>query len=121
MSLIKDDLNELTRIDTEIKRVLSSLRSLRSTKKIIEGRMTKFLKDRDFEGGKVGESVILLKEKTTEKTKTKKEVDNNLASLFLKYGISNPDVFMQDLKNSTKDNVVRNVIKVTHRKTNKGL
>lgn len=119
MSLIKDDLNELTRIDIEIKRVLASLKTLRATKKIIEGRMAKFLKDRDFEGGKVGESVILLKEKTTEKTKSKKEVDDNLASLFLKYGISNPDVFMEDLKNSTKDNVVHNVIKVTHHKTSK--
>ena len=116
MSMIKDDLNELTRITTEIKRMSASLKSLRGTKKIIESRMTKFLTERDIEGGKIGTSIILLKEKTTTKTKSKKNLDDDLSTLFSKYGISNPEVFMTELKTLSNESIVTNVIKIKQRK-----
>jgi hypothetical protein len=114
--MIKSDLNELTRITTEIKRMSASLKSLRATKRIIGERMTKFLSERDIEGGKVGDSIILLKEKTTRKTKSKKDLDTDLYPLFEKYDIRNPESFMKELNKMSKDNVVTNTIRVKKRK-----
>ena len=114
--MIKNDLNELTRITSEIKRVTASLKSLRATKRIIEERMTKFLTERDIDGGKVGDSIILLKEKTTRKIKTKEDLDTDLFPLFEKYDIRNPESFMKELKKISKDSVVTNTIQVRKRK-----
>lgn len=111
--MIKNDLNELTRITSEIKRVTASLKSLRATKRIIEERMTKFLTERDIDGGKVGDSIILLKEKTTRRNKSKTDLDSELFPILLeKYGIRNPTDFMKDLTKMSKDNVVTNTILV---------
>jgi len=114
--MIKEDFNELTRITNEIKRLSISLRSLRRTKKIVEDRMTKFLKERDFPGGKVGDSVILLQEKTVSKSKTKKDLATDMASFFMKHNITNPEKFMKELNDTSKDSVIKNVIKINPRK-----
>lgn len=114
--MIKSDLNELTRITSEIKRMSASLKTLRETKRIIEERMTKFLSERDIDGGKVGDSIILLKEKTTPKKKSKKDLDADLFPLFEKYDIRNPDLFMKELNSMSKDNVVTNTIRVKKKK-----
>ena len=114
--MIKNDLNELLRVTNEIKRMAASLKSLRETKRIIEDRMAKFLTDRDFPGGKVGDSIILLKEKTTQKNKKKKDLDTDLFPLFEKYDIKNPESFMKELKQMSKESVVTNKIRVKKRK-----
>ena len=112
MSLIGDDLNEMNKITAEIKRLSATLKSLKETKKIIQTRMTRFLKERDFEGGKVGNSVILLKEKTVRKAKPKKDLQADLSVFFSKHGIQNPEAFMKELRETSNDTIVKSVIKI---------
>ena len=114
--MIKDDVKELTQINSEIKRLSTTLKGLRSTKKIIEERMAKFLTDRDFDGGKVGNNIILLRERSVKRVKPKKDLDKDLVHLFLRHNIGNPEAFMKEFNETAKDTVVHSVIKIKKQK-----
>jgi len=109
---IRAEVEELTQIDSEIKRTLKILLKLREKKKSLESSITAFLNQKDIPGVKCNGDIIMLQRKNKTVTKSKKTRDQALIDLLKTTGISNPEEIAKQIKTVGKESVTMETIKI---------
>lgn len=112
---IKADVDELQRINAEIKRTNESLKKLRDAKHGIEGRIANFLKDKDLPGVKYNQNVIVLQQKNSSKVKPKKIRQEEMLDLLADSGVSDPESLLKKINDIGKQKVTKDIIKIDKR------
>ena len=111
---IKGDVEELNKINNEIKRVLGSIKKLRVTKKELEKRVQDYLKEKDIPGVKYQDLVIQLNTTPKKVLKKKAERDRDIFNVLTHFGIQNPNDLLEKLKNAGKETKSSESIKIIH-------
>lgn len=112
---VKGDVDELQRVNAEIKRTAEALKRLRETKLIIESRIANFLKEKDLPGVKYNESVILLKQKATSKAKPKKIRQGEIIDLLINSGVQDPEALLKKINSVGREKITKDSIKIDKR------
>jgi hypothetical protein len=112
---VKGDVDELQRVNAEIKRTAEALKRLRETKLIIESRVANFLKEKDLPGVKYNESVILLKQKSTSKAKPKKIRQGEIIDLLINSGVQDPEALLKKINSVGREKITKDSIKIDKR------
>jgi hypothetical protein len=99
---IQTDVNELNKLNYEIKRMSKELKILRRQAKECEARIVDFLKVKETPGVKFQGKAILLESK--EKHSKKKKIEQQLDALEVlsKYGVDNPEEVLKEVLNARK-------------------
>lgn len=109
---VKSDVEELHKINIDIKRTLESLRKLRKAKRDAEKRVTEYLNEKNLPGVKYNGNVILIEKKEKKVSQPKKEKTQALMQLLQASGVQNPKDVMEKMKNIGKDMIQTSVIKI---------
>lgn len=109
---IKGDVEELNKINAEIKRVLGHLKKLRATKRELEKRVTDYLKEKDLPGVKHQDIVIRLDSKPKQISKGKTMREQAVFDLLASSGVANPRDVMEKIKKAGKETKETNVLKI---------
>lgn len=109
---IKGDVEELNKINAEIKRVLSHLKKLRGTKREIERRVTLYLKEKDLPGVKHQDMVIRLDSKPKQVSKGKRIREQAVLDVLASSGISNPKDVLERLRKAEKETKTTDILKI---------
>jgi len=94
---IQTDVNELSNILKEMKRLNKTIADLRKRKKTIEDRITSFLQSKEQPGVKYKGMAIIAEDKKKICYKSKKEKEKSGIETLKKYGIQNPDQILKEL------------------------
>lgn len=114
---IRAEVEELSQIDTEIKRTLEMLRKLREKKKVLETSIAAFLNQKDIPGVKCNGDVILLQRKNKTITKSKKSREQALIDLLKNNGVTNPEEIAKQIKTVGKESITMETIKINKRES----
>lgn len=109
---IKSDVEEIKKINIDIKRTLETLRKLRFAKKNVEKRVTSYLKEHNIPGVKHNGNVVLLEKKNKNVLKPKKERQEKLIELLESSGIHNSKEMADKIKNLGKHSIETSVLKI---------
>jgi hypothetical protein len=112
---IKQDVIELQHINTEIARLSKSISKLRETKRVLETRISDYLKRENLPAIKDSTKGIIIKMDTRQRTiveKPKKQRDQEAIELLTSAGVNNADEVFERLKNVGRNSVQKNVIKI---------
>ena len=112
---IKQDLDELQQINTEIARLSKSLRQLRSSKSTIESRISSFLEKEDIPAVKDrSRGVIAVLNKKPHKVfgKPRKERDQEAVQLLMEAGVKNPSELYDRIKNVGRNEIEKKVLRI---------
>jgi hypothetical protein len=109
---IKADVEELKRIDMEVKRLLFNLRTLRSSKREIENRVKTYLKEKELPGVKHQGFVIRLDQKEKKINKPKDERDQAILQLLAHSGVPNPREMLSQINNVSKESKSQDKLKM---------
>ena len=110
---VKSDVEELQKINVDIKRTSDSLKKLRAAKKETEKRVADYLNKRDIPGVKHNGDVIILERKQRNiYNKPKKERNQTLLELLESSGIKNAKEVAEKIHNIGKESVSKEVIKI---------
>ena len=112
---VKSDVDELQRINSEIKRTAESLKKLRAAKLNLESRIANFLKEKDLPGVKYNESVILLKQKATSKAKPKKVRQGEIIDLLINSGVQDPEGLLKKMNSIGREKITKESIRIDKR------
>lgn len=99
---IQTDVNELNNLNIEIKRLSKSLHTLRLRKAEVEKRITDFLEAKEQPGVKYQGVAILAQDKTKRIYKSKKIKNEDGIEVLKKYGVTNPDIALNEVINAMK-------------------
>lgn len=111
---LKASLQELDRIDVEIKRLTTTLKKLRKQKKTVEGNVLSFLQEQNQPGVKYNNNAIVIEKKETKKRKKKDEKHNDIMNVLVTYGVHNPEEAYKKILEANSGNVeVVDKLKVT--------
>jgi len=94
---IKSYLQELERLDVEIKRLSTTLKNLRKQSKQVESKIINYLNEHDQPGVKYNNKAIMIENKTTKKRRTKAERENGMLEVLKSYNIPNPEKAMDEI------------------------
>ena len=94
---LKSYIQEVERIDIEIKRLSCSLKKLRKQKKIAEENIIRLLKDSDQPGVKYKNNAILVKPKKKKIRKTKNQKNNDILNVLYSLNVSQPEEALQKI------------------------
>ena len=108
---VKGDVDELQRINAEIKRTADTLKKLRLAKVSVEGRIAAFLKEKDLPGVKYNENVILLQQKPTSKAKPKKIRQGEIIDLLINSGVADPEGLLKKMNSIGREKGTKDSIK----------
>lgn len=111
---IKGDVEELNKINAEIKRVLGHLRKLRITKRELERRVTEYLKEKELPGVKHQDIVIRLDTKPKQISKGKTVREQAFLDVLVSSGIANPREVMDRLRKAGKETKETDVLKINN-------
>ena len=109
---IKTDIEELRKINVDIKRSLETLKKLRNAKKKIEKTVTAYLKEHNIPGVKHNGNIILLEKKNKNVLKPKKERQEKLIELLQSSGIHNSKELADKIKNLGKQTIETSILKI---------
>lgn len=109
---IKTDIEELRKINVDIKRSLETLKKLRIAKKNIEKNLTTYLKEHNIPGVKHNGNIILLEKKNKNILKPKKERQEKLIELLQSSGIHNSKELAEKIKNLGKQTIETSILKI---------
>lgn len=112
---VKSDVEELQKLNSEIKRTAETLKKLRAAKVAVEGRIADFLKEKDLPGVKYNENVILLKQKSSNKSKPKKIRQGEIIDLLVNSGVTDPEGLLKKMNSIGKEKVMTDIIKIDKR------
>jgi seryl-tRNA synthetase len=103
---IQADLDELSNIDYEIKRLKATLQSMKQQRDTVEQRVIQFLKSQEQPGVRYqGKAVLLdVKKRTHRKKKLEKEAD--MASVLKDYGVRDAEHALRAILNVQRGNAV---------------
>jgi hypothetical protein len=103
---IKADVSELEIIGAEIKALRSRIKKLREKEKIVEGRISKYLKLKQQPGvkfqGTFGPTAIILEEKEKHGNKKPKDRDNDAIIVLERMGVENPAQALKEILEARK-------------------
>ena len=111
---IKGDVEELNKINAEIKRVLGHLKKLRTTKRELERRVTDYLKEKELPGVKHQDIVIRLDTKPKQISKGKTMREQAVFDVLVSSGIANPSEVMERLRKAGKETKETDVLKINN-------
>jgi hypothetical protein len=94
---IRADVQELEYLNSEIKVLQNRIRSLRDKKKLVEGRISNFLKSKEQPGVKFQGTAIILEEKEKAKPKKPKDKDADTLLVLERLGVENPENALKDI------------------------
>ena len=94
---IKGDVNELNTLIVEIKRVSAQLKQLKLRKKIVEERVTIFLKEKEQPGVKYQGVAIKLEQKEKRSYKKESHKKEDAIEVLRKHGVRHPEEALEDL------------------------
>ena len=99
---VQNDVNELNKLNQEIKRLSKEIKLLRKQAKEAEARIVEFLRVKETPGVKFQGKAIILesKEKHNKKKKIEQEID--AIEVLSKYGVNNPDEVLKEVLNARK-------------------
>jgi hypothetical protein len=109
---IKNDVEELSRINADIKRTLDSLKKLRNAKRAIEERVKTYLKERELPGVKHQGTVIHIDTKTRPVRRSKVSRESAIFEVLLSAGIQNPAPVIEKLKEAERDTKQKETLKI---------
>ena len=112
---IKADVDELQHINADIRRSLESLKSLRGAKKDVETRIASFLREKDLPGVKYNQNVIVLRQKSTNRSQPKKIRTGKIIDLLSQSGVTDPQALLKRINEIGKDKVTHDMIKIDKR------
>jgi hypothetical protein len=99
---IQSEINELTQVNAEIKRLSFQLRNLRKRAKDIEANVIDFLQQKEQPGLKFQGKAILLETKEKRLIKKRSEQEADAISVLSKYDIDEPDKVLKEILDSRK-------------------
>jgi hypothetical protein len=103
---IKSDVLELESIKAEIKSLNEKRKKLKEKEKIVEKRISEFLKAKEQPGVKHQGTAIILEEKELPAPKKAKERDNDAMSVLQKYGIKDTQKVLKEVMEARKGEIV---------------
>jgi hypothetical protein len=115
MSTIRADVEELTSINAEIKRISDAMKVLRKKKEILEKNIASFLNEKDLPGVKFNGDIVLLEKKTKQISANKKTREQALVELLRKQGLHNPEEIANQIHSLGKEKVTTQKIKINKR------
>lgn len=101
---IQGDIQELNRLDAEIKRLNKTAQFLRTQKKKVEQRIVQFLDTKDQPGVKYHGMAILTRDQVKHTYKSLKSKDSDILAVLRQYNIDNPESALADIKTALKGN-----------------
>lgn len=111
---IKFKLKELENINKEIKRINDSKKKLLNRKKEIEDFILSYLEKNKQEALKYKGTIIRAREKTLRPRKKEVDKKNDCEKILRKYGISNSNQILEELKNAMKGHArIKKELKLT--------
>ncbi len=111
---IKSKLKELENLSNEIKRLNDSKKKLITRKKEIETFILEYLEKNQQEALKYKGTLIRTKEKTLRPRKKEVDKKNDCEKILQKYGISNGNRILEELKDAMKgDAKIKKELKLT--------
>ena len=111
---IKQDIEELHSVSTEIKRLQDSLKKLRITKKKLEDRVAEYLRKEDIPAVKdknKGIVVVLDKRSRNIYEKTKKEREQESIEILQSVGVTDAENIYRQIKSVGRAAIEKNVLK----------
>ena len=102
MSSIKGDIQELERINAEIKRMSIHVKALRKQAKVVEDRIVEFLNVKNQPGVKYDEKAIMVENKTKRGPKKVVDRENDSLRILQDYGIENPKKVLDEILEARK-------------------
>ena len=111
---IKGDVEELNKINIEIKRLTGVVKKLRITKKEAEKRIKDYLKEKDLPGVKHLDIVIRLDSKSKNVNKKKSEREKAIFELLSSSGVQNPKEVFERIKNAGKESRSSEILKINN-------
>ena len=94
---IKADVNELEAIRFELKQLTLKRKALREREKVIEGRISAFLKSKEQVGVKHNGTAIVIVDKQVAAPKKPKDRDADTISVLEKWGIEDPEKALAEI------------------------
>jgi hypothetical protein len=94
---IQADVKELEYLNSEIKILRNRIKFLRDKQKIVEGRISLFLKAKEQPGVKFQGTAIILEEKEKAKHKKPKDKDADTLLVLQKLGVEDPQNALKDI------------------------
>ncbi len=114
---IQKDLDELTALNTEIRRLQESIRTYRKQKKTIEDRIIAFLKEQETHGVRYNDQAVLLENKMFRGKKKKAEKVDDVQNVLRRYGVRTNDALIHDLLDAQRGREAPgNVLKVVRQR-----
>lgn len=116
---IKADVTELELIRSEMKILSDRRRKLKEKEKIVEARISQFLKSKDQPGVKHNGTAIILTEGEKALPKKPKQKDADTISVLKKYGIKDAEKVLKELLDARKgEKTTKETLKITKYKEN---
>lgn len=112
---VKQDLDELQQVNLEISRLLKSIKNLRETKRVLEGRISAFLEAEDIPAVKdKSKGVIAVLNKRPQRVfdKPKKEREQEAIGILTQAGIRNPQEIYEKIKDVGRNEVEKKVLRI---------
>lgn len=111
---IKSYLQELERLNVEIKRLSGVLKNLRKQAKQVETNIISYLNEHEQPGVKYNNKAIIIENKIKKKRKTKAQRDNDMMEVLRSYNIPNPEKAMKEILNSKNEETETMKLKFTN-------
>ena len=108
MSTIQTSINELTSLNTELKRLNKTAYIVRQRIKEVEKNVLEYLKEKDQPGVKYQDKAIVVENKTKSLKKPKKEIEEDSLRILEDYGISNPKEVLNEILRARKGDEIEN-------------
>lgn len=112
---IKNDIEELARLDNELKRIHAEAARIRKIKAQTEKRIADYLQQKELPGAKVNNTAVVLDNKTKTLYKTKKQKEASVVSVLRELGVQNPQSAYQRITEASRKDVVQSP-KITFKK-----
>ena len=102
---LKSSLQELDRIDIEIKRLNDNLKQLRKQKKNVEQNIIGFLNAKNQPGVKYKNNAIIVEKKEKRIRKKKNQKQEEIMNILVSYGVHNPNEAFNKIVEANSGNV----------------
>jgi hypothetical protein len=117
MSSLQSDLDELQKLEIELKNLRSKVREFSKQKETVEGRIKDFLKNQETHGVRYQNKAIVLEETCQRNKKKKVDKLNDIAQVLSKYGLQRNDAMIGEILDAQRGATQKNeILKVVQRK-----
>lgn len=117
MSSLQSDLDELQRLEIELKNLRTRVREFAKQKELVEERIKEFLKNQETHGVRYQNKAIVLEETCHRNKKKKVDKLNDIAHVLGKYGFQRNDAMIGEIIEAQRGSTKKSeVLKVMQRK-----